>query len=72
MNDVSIIINGVRYDAVSGVKTQNSCKGCDMASECDDLFEVIDSRTGMYINTVDDFCVKNNIIFKKSDKKFEV
>jgi hypothetical protein len=71
MNEVSIIINGVRYDALGGVKTQNSCKGCDMASECEDLFGVIDSRTGMYINTVDDFCVKNNIIFKKSDKKFE-
>ena len=72
MNEVSIIINGVRYDSVSGIKTQNSCKDCDMTSECEDLFGVIDSRTGMYINTVDDFCVKNNIIFKKSDKKFEV
>jgi hypothetical protein len=71
MNEVSIIINGVRYDAVAGVKTQNSCKGCDMSSECNDLFEVIDSRTGMYINTVDDFCVNNNIIFKKSTKSFE-
>ena len=69
--DISIIINGVRYDAVSCSKTQNSCKGCDMISECDDLFSVIDSRTGMYINTIDDFCANNNIIFKKSDKKFE-
>lgn len=71
MNEVSIIINGVRYDAVGGVKTQNSCKDCDMVSECEDLFGVIDSRTGMYINTIDDFCVNNSIIFKKSDKKFE-
>lgn len=71
MNEVIIIINGVRYDAVVGQKTQNSCKGCDMTNECEDLFGEIDSRTGMYINTVDDFCVKNNIIFKKSHKKFE-
>lgn len=65
MTEISIIINGVRYDSVVGVKTQNSCKGCDMICECEDLFGVIDSRTGMYINTVDDFCVNNSIIFKK-------
>ena len=61
MNEVSIIINGVRYDAVGSVKP--CCNHCELYDIC----------KGNSSQTV---CGMLNIayskIFKKSDKKFEV
>ena len=54
MNEISIIINGVRYDAVEAVK-KHTCKGCELVEHC---------------NEVMGLCT-NDMIFKKSDKKFE-
>ena len=58
MNEVSIIINGVRYDAVEG----NGCSKCDLLEYCSTHFEpcnIFPRSEHLYI------------IFKKSDKKFE-
>ena len=33
MNEVSIIINGVRYDAVANILPRD-CYGCDLANYC--------------------------------------
>ena len=62
-NQVSIIINGVRYDAVDVPKEHESrpCAYCDILDFC---FE----------SSVDVTCAVLGIInkcFKKSDKKFE-
>ena len=58
MNKVSIIINGVRYDAVE--KTAAKCVLCDLQSVCnEDTFE----------NICYSYCP--DCVFKKSDKKFE-
>ena len=58
MNEVSIIINGVRYDAVE-VECAN-CSQCDLHKDCDeDTFENL-------CYTLAPLCV-----FKKSNKKFE-
>ena len=57
MKEVSIIINGVRYDAVVGI----GCFNCDLFSLCDGI-KYID------LCTMNDF----SKVFKKSDKKFEV
>lgn len=66
MNEVSIIINGVRYDAVHEHRSYD-CKECDMKLLCE----------GDYKFTFPSLCAllgglscKN--YFKKSDKKFEV
>ena len=38
MNEVSIIINGVRYDAVETDCSFNSiCKSCDLTTFCDEI-----------------------------------
>lgn len=65
MNEVSIIIKGVRYDAVECKSDVNSvCKECDLVEFCDNipyiltLCQVFDTREG-------------DIHFKKSNKKFE-
>ena len=63
MNEVSIIINGVRYDAVEQ-DTFIGCHGCDLLNVvyasneciCFALIGVADMR---------------NVIFKKSTKSFE-
>ena len=58
MNEVSIIINGTRYDAVE--QEHPLCEQCDIISEC---------QEGMF-NAV--YCALVPMsIFKKSDKKFE-
>ena len=66
MNEVSIIINGVRYDAVECKSdVYNVCKECDLVEFCDNipyiltLCQVFDIR-------------EDTICFKKSDKKFDV
>jgi hypothetical protein len=57
MNEVSIIINGVRYDSIPS-EYPYSCKGCDMFYTTHCKFAMI--------------CKENDTIFKKSDKKFDV
>ena len=70
MNEVSIIINGVRYDAVDNNVAH--CEGCDMCELCSSLFDFVCPFSGMYENGLEDFCFTKNIVFKKSNKKFEV
>ena len=55
MNEVSIIINGVRYDAVE-VKPDNTCKECELPI-------TICESCGCLLN--------DNQVFKKSTKSFE-
>lgn len=65
MNEVSLIINGVRYDAVDATCHRAIvCSTCDLRSFCDnikgpqilcDVFDIGDE----------------DVHFKKSDKKFE-
>lgn len=58
MKEVSIIINGVRYDAVERDMKRYVCYGCDLV-ECE-LGHCCEDLIGQ------------NRIFKKSNKKFEV
>ena len=62
MNEVSIIINGVRYDTVD-MGSSTVCSGnCDLYKWCGEFdFEF---TCGILYDT--------NTIFKKSDKKFDV
>jgi hypothetical protein len=57
MNEVSIIINGVRYDAVEHTGT-TVCDCCDLLDDC----SIVQSC---------DFLIGGSKIFKKSNKKFE-
>lgn len=64
MNEVSIIINGVRYDAVcvtNDLAHPSCCDICELGSWC------IQGDTCLCYT----FNLGSNIIFKKSDKKFE-
>lgn len=61
MNEVSIIINGVRYD-VSTADIHNECCTCDLCSLCDRLEE--------FTEVCAEF-VKVGYNFKKSNKSFE-
>jgi hypothetical protein len=61
MNEVSIIINGVRYDAVDA-KTEYSCEECDLRHLCE-------KAQHMCLCLVLD--IEVNRVFKKSNKKFE-
>lgn len=69
MNEVSIIINGVRYDAVDSKGSY--CKYCDMNELCSSLFDFTCGFSGMCENGLGAFCTNNNLIFKKSKKSFE-
>lgn len=62
MNEVSIIINGVRYDLTDNSKDKFECESCDLGSYCDchNLWH--------YCNCVS--C--EGQVFKKSDTKFEI
>lgn len=64
-NQISIIINGVRYDAVSYTDSDKLevCKSCDLLSECNKR------NMTFYLCSLTMGDVYN---FKKSDKKFEV
>ena len=64
-NKVSIIINGVRYDAVHN--NGSYCSGCDMYELCSALFDFTCSFSGMDENGLGEFCLH----IKKSDKEFE-
>lgn len=65
-NQISIIVNGVRYDAVEG-DTSNGCdKVCDFKEQCKRL-----KNEGYEpYETCAEF-LPIDIVFKKSDKKFE-
>lgn len=56
MNEVSIIINGVRYDAVDIERPHHICDRCEL------LITICES-CGNLLN--------HNQVFKKSNKKFE-
>lgn len=58
MNEVSIILNGVRYDAVETNKPETLCYGCDLYKNC----VLADSCENL---------ISLERVFKKSDKKFE-
>ena len=65
MNEVSIIINGVRYDAVNALPnpTYPICSQCCFNGVCE--IEYL---------TLSEFCnefLEPEQVFKKSDKKFE-
>ena len=62
MNEVSIIINGVRYDTVPTRYADNECDECDLKEYCA-LIELYEYSCSAMIG-------RNNK-FKKSDKKFE-
>ena len=57
MNEVSIIINGVRYDAVEVENNDYTCR------ECEFPIGFCEGCT---------FILNDSQVFKKSDKKFEV
>ena len=58
MNEISIIINGVRYDAVK--QLVQSCNNCDLHPLCNGI-------------KLSDLCLYEDelFVFKKSDKNFE-
>ena len=65
MNEVSIIINGVRYDAVDiQCDEEKACKECDLAEFCDNIPYIL-TLCQVFDATAE------SIHFKKSDKKFE-
>ena len=64
-NQVSIIINGVRYDAVRSNQINDkseNCKHCDLYNECNE-------RTMTFY--LCSLTMGDIYHFKKSDKKFE-
>ena len=61
MNEVSLIINGVRYDALDA-KTEFTCEECNLRHLCE-------KTQFMCLCLILD--VEENKCFKKSDKKFE-
>ena len=65
MNEVSIIINGVRYDAMSALPnpTYPICSQCHFNKFCESEY-----------HTLSDFCnefLEPEQVFKKSTKSFE-
>lgn len=69
MDQISIIINGVRYDAVEIEPQRNNCHECDFEL-CKDFANAYHPNL-TYIN----FCIatlKRNYVFKKSTKSFEI
>lgn len=54
-DEISVIINGVRYDAIP-TERPCSCRGCDLFCSKNCKFAMV--------------CKENDTIFKKSDKKF--
>ena len=57
MNEVSIIINGVRYDVVE--ENGSSCRQCDLIKVCNN-YRICRA-----------FSLDGKILFKKSTKSFE-
>ena len=65
MNEVSIIINGVRYDAVYIPPYASKCSHCDV------VINAFCCSCGKR-DLCDIFHIGERQCFKKSDKKFEV
>lgn len=65
-NQVSIIINGVWYDAVESSQLDDKCENC---KECDLLEECNKRNMTFYLCSL---TMGDIYHFKKSDKKFEV
>lgn len=65
MNEVSIIINGVRWDAVE--VGEKACAKCDLLDRCDNFEDLIGSECIIVCMNL----VGIGRCFKKSDKKFE-
>lgn len=63
MNEVSIIINGVRYDAEKGTR----CLQCDLFKGICNIYS-----TTHRVEPLSRCPLKDGYVFKKSDKKFEV
>ena len=59
MNEVSIIINGVRYDAVD---ESGCCVGCDLIDMC---------KAHCNLNLCEYLGVNLDCVFKESTKSFE-
>lgn len=66
MNQVSIIINGVRYDAVSILPNPTFCSIC---SQCH--FNEVCEREYLALSEFCNEFLEKEQVFKKSDKKFE-
>ena len=70
MKEVSIIINGVRYDAVDVPKASKdivfTCDICDLHEHCSELAKATQGAT-FYICALE---FGDDKFFKKSDKKF--
>lgn len=65
MNEVSIIINGVRYDAVGRDNPRFiGCEDCELKGFCESPRGHDFIRLCSYVNG-------HQVRFKKSDKKFE-
>lgn len=62
MNEVSIIINRVRYDAATPRYADDSCNECDLSDFC--------QKGELYGYTCSSL-IGMHRCFKKSDKKFE-
>lgn len=65
MNEVSIIINGVRYDVVDIPPYLSKCAACDV------VINAFCCATGERDLCVDVFRIGEYRCFKKSDKKFD-
>ena len=63
MNEVSIIINGVRYDAKPSSRKGCVCRECDLEKLCDNSPDSIVDLCATFVGKLR--------CFKKSDKKFE-
>ena len=64
-NEVSIIINGTRYDAVKSSLIEDKCENC---KHCDLLDECKKRTVAFYLCSL---TMGEIYHFKKSDKKFE-
>ncbi len=63
MNEVSIIINGVRYDAMGNNELAlGACQYCDLLDMC---------KAHCNLSLCEYLGVQLNCVFKKSGKKFE-
>ncbi len=63
VNEVSIIINGVRYDSERRLSCPNKCEKCDIFEHC--------FVKGYGTKRICDVISRQNISFKKSNKSFE-
>lgn len=68
MNEVSIIINRVRYDAVEVLeKGIEECRTCDLKEYCNE----VDKHSNGGFTAFCAYVAESPRHFKKSDKKFE-